>query len=243
MTENYKIPLNYREGTYKIEEMENFSGEVINIEYIGFDMFRYIVPKYDREVRIYEIPKNPVFTATYDNNGVIKHIELHRENKTELVYINFKDNEHAKENIWQYSCFWGDRISEKILEHKEKVSRLFIDYFYDGQSVNFLVNIYTSEDVQKVIDDYNKYIESKGKNYKRCDYPVADSSGNYPDYPNNSIVPDIETLRIMLLCAEEFFSCELYGFAIYVMTERIKENVLDKIDKTDDFKLIAEEYD
>lgn len=243
MTENYKIPLNYREGTYKIEEMESFGGDVIDIEYVGCDVFRYIVPKYNEEVRIYGVPKNPVFIATYDSNGIIKHIELHRENKIELVYINFKDNEHAKENIWQYSCFWGDRISEKILEHKEKVSRLFIDYFYDGQSVNFLVNIYTPEDVQKVIDDYNKYIESKGKNYKRRDYPVEDSSGNYPDYPNNSIVPDIETLRIMLLCAEEFFSCELYGFSVYVMTERIKENVLDKIDKTDDFKFIAEEYD
>ncbi|MDE6664569.1 MAG: hypothetical protein K2K14_00015 [Ruminococcus sp.] len=243
MTENYNIPLNYKEGTYKPEEMENFSGEVINIEYIGFDMFRYIVPKYDREVRIYGVPKNPVFTATYDSDGVIKHIELHRENRTELVYINFKDNEHAKENIWQYSCFWGDRISETILEHKRKVSRLFIDYFYDGESVNFLVNIYTPEDVQQVLDDYHKYIESKGKNYKRRDYPVADSSGNYRNYPNNSIVPDIDTLRIMLLCTDNGFDCELYDFSIHVMTERIKNNVLDKLDKTDDFKFIAEEYD
>ena len=233
MTDNYNIPLNYREGTYKIEEMENFSGEVIDIEYVGCDVFRYIVPKYNEEVRIYGVPKNPVFTATYDSNGVIKHIELQRENKIELVYINFKDNEHAKENIWQYSCFWSDRISEKILEHKEKVSRLFIDYFYDGESVNFLVNIYTPEDVQKVIE----------RTSAKYGHPADDNSAEYPDYPNNSIVPDIETLRIMLLCAEEFFSCELYGFAIYVMTERIKETVLDKIDKTDDFKFIAEEYD
>ncbi len=109
--------------------------------------------------------------------------------------------------------------------------------------MNFLVNIYTHEDVQQVLDDYHKYIESKGKNYKRRDYPVADSSANYRNYPNNSIVPDIDTLRIMLLCTDNGFDCELYGFSIHVMTQRIKNNVLDKLDKTDDFKFIAEEYD
>ncbi|MDE6426463.1 MAG: hypothetical protein K2K89_10080 [Ruminococcus sp.] len=242
MTENYNIPLKYKEGTYKPEEITDFSGETINIEYIGCEIFRYIVPEHDEEVRIYGVSENPVFMATYDSDGVIKHIELHRENRIELVYINFKDNEHAKENIWQYSCFWGDWISEKILERKEKISRLFIDYFYDGQSVNFLVNTYTPEDVQKVIDDYNKYMESKGEKYKkRLDYHVEDRSGNY--YRDRDIIPDIETLRIMLLCTDNGFAGELYGFAVYVMTDRIKNNVLDKIDKTEDFKFIAEEYD
>ncbi|MCM1316104.1 MAG: hypothetical protein NC205_05495 [Prevotella sp.] len=242
MTENYNIPLKYKEGTYKPEEITDFSGETINIEYIGCEIFRYIVPEHDEEVRIYGVSENPVFMATYDSDGVIKHIELHRENRIELVYINFRDNEHAKENIWQYSCFWGDWISEKILERKEKISRLFIDYFYDGQSVNFLVNTYTPEDVRKVIDDYNKYIESKGEKYKKCpDCHVEDSSGNY--YRDRDIVPDIETLRIMLLCTSPDFAGELYGFAVYVMTNRIKSNVLDKIDKTEDFKFIAQEYD
>lgn len=241
MTENYNIPLNYKEGIYKPEEMENFTGEVIDIEYIGSDMFRYIVPKYDREVRIYSVPDNPVFTATYDSDGIIKHVEMYRDNRKELVYINFKDNEHAKENIWQFSCYWGDKISEEILERKEKVARLFIDYFYDGDAVNFLVNAYTPEEVQKVIDDYNKYIEAKGLEYKRRNYNVADYSGNY--YHDRTIIPDIETLRIMLLCTDEYFAVELYGFVVYVMTERIKENVLDKLDKTDDFKFIMNEYD
>lgn len=244
MQYKFVIPLKYKEGIFRAEEITDFSSETIDIEYIGCEVFRYIVPEHDEEVRIYQMPENPVFTATYDSNGIIKHIELQRENKTELVYINFKDNEHAKENIWQYSCYWGDRISEKILERKGKIARLFIDYSADYFSANFLVNIYNPEDVRQVIDDYNKYIESKGKSYKKCHaYPVADISGNYRNYPNDSITPDIETLRIMLMCTNSDFVNELYGFAVYVMTERIKENVLEKIDKTDDFKFLDTEYD
>lgn len=241
---NYNIPLNYKEGTYKAEEITDFVGETINLEYMGSEVFRYILSGHYNENRIYGVPDNPVFTATYDSNGVIKHIELHRENRIELIYIYFKNNEHAKENIWQYSCYWGDWISERILERKEKISRLFIDYSDDYFSANFLVNTYTPEDVRQVIGDYNKYIESKVEKYrKRCNYPVADFSGNYRNYPNDSITPDIETLRIMLMCTNPDFANELYGFARYVMTEKIKNNILDKIDKTDDFKFKSAQYD
>lgn len=117
MKENYNIPFNYKEGTYKAEEITAFTGETINLEYEGYGIFHY------NHIRIYEVPENPVFTATYDSEGVIKHIELQRENRTELVYIYFKDNEHAKESVLKYSYYWGDRISEKILERKGKISR------------------------------------------------------------------------------------------------------------------------
>lgn len=253
MTENFSIPLKYKEGTFKAEEIRDFSGEAIDFEYHGCgEMYRYIVPKYEHEVYIYEVTDNPVFTATYDSNGVIKHIELHREDRTELVYIKFRDNEHAKENIWQYSCYWGDRISEKILERKEKIARLLIDYSDDWYQVEFLVNAYTPEDVRQTIDDYNKYIESD--NYKKYiksmgekyrpthDYPVEDISRNYRGYTSDSIEPDIMTLQLMLLCTNPDFADELYRFAVYVMTDRIKNNVLDKLNKTDDFKFIATEF-
>lgn len=229
MKENYKVPLKYKEGTYKVDEIVNFSGKVIDIEYISCDVFRYIVPKYDREVHIYGVKENHVFTAAYDSDGVIKHIELKREKRTELVYINFKDNEHAKENIWQYSCFWGDWISEKILERKQKIARIFIGYFYDGESADFYVNAYTPKDAQKVLDKYNN------------DNNSVDKLENYSH--TEEILPDNNTLRVMLLCTDENFAGDLYGSAVYVITNRIKENVLDKIDRTDDFKLILKEHD
>lgn len=229
MKENYKVPLKYKEGTYTAEEITDFSGEIIDIEYMGCDIFHYRVPKYDREVRIYEVKENHVFTATYDSDGIIKHIELKREKRTELVYINFKDNEHAKENIWQYSCFWGDKLSERILEHKEKISRLFIEHFYDGQAVDFAAKTGTPEDMKNIFARYGDGNDA------------VDNSGDYPF--ENRIEADNDTLGKMLSCTEDNFCVELYYFAVYVMTERIKNNVLDKLNKTDDFKFLDVEYD
>ncbi|MDE5834301.1 MAG: hypothetical protein K2H26_02135 [Ruminococcus sp.] len=244
MQENFSIPYNYKEGTFRAEEITDFSGETIDVEYGNCGlMYRYNVPKYNREVLIYSntLNDNPVVTVTYDGDGIIKYMELQRNNSTELMYINFHDNEHAKETVYKYSGYLGDWISEKILERKEKIARLFIIHFYDGDAVDFIVNTYTPEDVQKVIDDYNRYIETKGEKYKLRNYHAEDNCGNY--YHDNEIIPDIENLRIMLLCADENFCGELYEFAVSSITERIKNNVLDKIDKAENFKLISEECD
>ncbi|MDE5834300.1 MAG: hypothetical protein K2H26_02130 [Ruminococcus sp.] len=225
MAENFRIPYNYKEGTFRAEEITDFSGETIDIEYGGCDVFRYILPEHYWEVDIYDVPANPVFTATYDSDGVIKHIELQRENRTDLVYIHFHNNEHAKEIVYKYSCYWGDWISEKILERKEKIARLFIDYSGDHFSPSILVNAYTPEDVQRTIAKFG--------------HPYDDYRTEYYGDPEDGIVPDNETLRIMMMCTDENFCGELYGFAVYVMTERIK----NKIDKSDDFKLILSDWD
>lgn len=235
MKENYKVPLNYKEGTYKVDEIVNFSGEVINIKYTGCESYGYIVPKYDRKVFIYELEDNHVFTATYDSDGVIKYIQLHRDNTTEFAYLNFRSYEHAKESILQFSNYWGDRISEKILEHKEKVARLFTVRFFDGVAVDFSVAIATPEKMQKVIENY------KPSRYTPKDYRPEDNGCDC--YFENMIQIDTDTLSIMLQCTDKKFCGNLFDFAIHTMTERIKNNVLDKLDKTDDFKFIEEEYD
>ncbi|MDE6677462.1 MAG: hypothetical protein K2K02_00320 [Ruminococcus sp.] len=238
MQDNFSIPLNYKEGTFKVEEIKDFNCKTLDMKCVCDNgIFEYTVPVRDREIRtynemarIYDVPANPVFTATYDSNGVIKYIELQRENKKDLAYINFHGYEHSKETIYKYSCYLGEWISEKILEHTEKIARLFIDYSGD---VCFLVSIRTPEDVQKTIE---RTIAKFGKSYD-------DYSADYYNYPNDSIVPDSEILRIMMMCTDENFCGELYEFAVSSITERIKNNVLDKIDKSENFKLISEEYD
>lgn len=232
MSGDYKIPLNYKEGTYKAEEIKDFSGEVINMEYCGEGLlYKYIVPRYEREVRIYQecVNDNPIVTATYDSDGVIKYIQLHRDDTAEFAYINFKSYEHAKESILQFSNYWGDKLSDKILERKEKISRLFIEHFYDGQAVDFTAKIGTPEDMQDIFSRYGDGDDA------------IDNSGDYPY--KNRIESDNYTLGIMLSCIEKRFCVEFYYLAVCVMTERIKNNVLDKLDKTDDFKFIEEEYD
>ncbi len=238
MQYNFSIPLKYKEGTFNVDEITDFNGKTLDMKRIlDIDIFEYTVPVHDGEVRtyneearIYNVPANPVFTATYDRDGVIKHIELQRENKKDLAYINFHGYEHSKETIYKYSCYLGDWISEKILEHTEKIERLFIDYSGD---VCFLVSIRTPEDVQKTIE---RTIAEFGK-------PYDDSSAEYYGYPDDSIEPDCETLRIMLDCTDTNFSGELFYFAINTIIEKIKENVLDKINKSDNFKLIVNEFD
>ncbi|MDE6677460.1 MAG: hypothetical protein K2K02_00310 [Ruminococcus sp.] len=239
---DYSIPLNYKEGTFNVEEITDFNGKTLDMKCVCDNgIFEYTVPVRDREIRtyynetarIYDVPVNPVFTATYDSDGVIKHIELHRKDRTDLVYINFHGYEHSKETIYKYSCYLGDWISEKILERTEKIARLFIDYCGDYFSPSILVNAYTPEDVQETIE---RTMEQFGK-------PYDDYSAEYYNYPNDSIEPDSETLRIMLMCTDANFCCELYDFVISSITERIKNNVLDKIDKSDDFKLILSDWD
>lgn len=232
MTENFSIPLKYKEGTFRPEEIKDFSGESIDVEYIGCgELYRYIVPEYNKEVCIYEntLNDNPVVTATYDSNGIIKHMELQRNNRKELMYINFPDKETAKENIWQYSCFWGDRISEEILERQEKIARIFVGYFYDGDAAWQCVDAYTTEDVQKVLDKYNN------------DNNSADNCYNYPH--DEEILPDNDTFSIMLLCTDKDYVNEMFEFAVYSMAERIKNNVLEKVDVSEDFKVILKEHD
>lgn len=232
MIENYNIPLNYKEGTYNAKEIKDFVGETINIECVNCDIvYRYVTPKYDREVLFYEYlsDDNVSITATYDSNGVIKYIKFHRGDNTKFIYINFKDNEHAKESVLKYSYYWSDRISEKILEHKGKISRLFMEHFYDGVAVDLVARIGTPEDMQNIFARYGDGDDA------------VDNSGDYPY--ENRIEADNETLGIMLLCADGKFCGELYELAVAVMTERIKNNVLDKIDKTEDFKFLDAEYD
>lgn len=228
---NYNIPLNYKEGTYKTEEITDFAGETINLECTGCEVvYRYITPKYNREVFFYEClsDDNVSITATYDSDSIIRYIKFYRGDNTKFIYINFKDDEHAKESILKYSHYWSERISEKILERKGKISRLFIEHFYDGVAVDLVARIGTPEDMQDIFARYG-------------DDDAIDNCGDYPY--ENRIEADNETLGIILLCADREFCGELYEMAVIVMTEKIKENVLDKIDKTEDFKFLDAEYD
>lgn len=231
--EIYHIPLNYKEGTYSPEEITDFAGETIDIERGGCGtLYSYIVPKYKEEVVIYEqtLNDNPRLTVTYGNDGVIKYIKLYRLNRTELAYINFPDKETATQIIRKFSEYGGDQISREIIERNEKIARIFIGYFYDGDAVGYCVNVYTPEDVQEVLDKYNNYDETYW-----CSSYSHDKEIMIYDYN--------DALRIMLLCSDEDYVTELFELSLYTIIERIKENVLEKIDKTDDFKLIIDQLD
>lgn len=226
----YRIPLKFSTGKYNLTELASTDRDFLEMNLDKYGILTYSVPKCGTEVRIYsvepEVLKNTM-KAQYDNSGNLEYVDFKRNNRRELIYIRF-DEESAKMTIYQFAMFQADMISEKIIHRREKMSRIFIEYFYDG-SVDFAVKPCSVEDFRQLADSCGNRID------------ILDNSGAYPH--ENRIECDRDTLSIMLLCTPESLSTELFYFAVYVMTEKIKANVLDKIEKTDDFKFISEEYD
>ncbi|MDE5569786.1 MAG: hypothetical protein K2I82_03935 [Ruminococcus sp.] len=226
----YRIPLKFSTGKYSLPELVSADRDFLEMNLDKYGILTYRVPKYGTEVRIYSVePKilKNTMKAQYDDSGNLEYADFKRNNRRELIYIRL-DEESAKMTIYQFARFQADMISEKIIHRREKMSRIFVEYFYDG-SVDFAIKPCSVEDFRQLAKSCGNCMDS------------LDSSGEYPH--ENRIECDRDTLSVMLLCVPDSLSTELFYFAVYVMTEKIKENILDRIEKTDDFKFIAEEYD
>ena len=70
---------------------------------------------------------------------------------------------------------------------------------------------------------------------------VINNSGNFPN--ENRISCDRDTISVMLRCAPHKIYTELMDTAIKIMSEKIQNTVVNALEKTDDFRTIAEEYD
>jgi hypothetical protein len=68
-----------------------------------------------------------------------------------------------------------------------------------------------------------------------------DNCGDYPE--QNRAECDVDTLKVMLLCTPVKIIGDMLELVIDTMTERIKANVIDRLDKTEDFRFIAVAYD
>lgn len=226
----YRIPLKFSTGKYSLTELASADRDFLEMTLDKYGILTYSVPKCGTEVRIYsvepEVLKNTM-KAQYDNSGNLEYVDFRRNNRRELIYIRL-DEESAKTTIYQFAMFQADSISEKIINRREKISRIFVEYYYDA-TVDFAVKPCS-------VEDFRQLAESCGN----C-MNVLDNSGDYPH--ENRIECDRDTLTVMLLCAPNSLGTGLFYFAVYLMTEKIKENVLDKIEKTEDFKFISEEYD
>lgn len=230
---DYNIPRKYKAGEFKFDELENVTdGEFLNFCYDEkWQLLTYNAPIYENEVRVYTVPRELMpgeLTVIYNENGELDKVELRGGEKTRLMYIWFKDIDTSKEIVLKYVKERADRMSKEILAGKQTLARLFFGKFYDGEAVEIAVKTATAEEVQAVIDKYG-------------DRSSADNSGNYP--VEKMIMLDHEPLAVMLMCTDGDFRSTLFNLAADAVEELIKEKVLDKIDKTDDFKFISEECD
>lgn len=239
MATEYKIPLKFKSGKYNITELLADSENVLILSLGEFGVLSYSVPEYETEVRLYDITEqiieNTLF-ATYDDCRVLKYLEFIKDDEKRLVYINFTDNEVAKEKIIDFAEQSADIISNELIKCKDKVARLFIEYFCDGESVDFAAKIGTAADKQAAIDSLSERAKQRG-----LEKSVIDNSGNYPH--KNRVECDNHTFGIMLLCAMPCQYSELFDLAVDIMTKLIKNSVIDTLDKSDDFKFIVSEYD
>lgn len=230
---DYIVPLQFKAGEFKFNELNAADGDTLTLCYDEeYQLLTYDAPLYGNEVRIYTVPRELMpngLTAVYDNNGTLDKVEFSEGERTRLFYIWFKNINKSERGVLKFVKEDADKISKEIIGRKQTLARLFIEKFYDGEAVDIAVKTATAEEMQAVINKYD------GK------LITADNSGNYPIA--NRIELDREALGVMLMCTLGHFRNMLFNKATEAFEERIKKRVLDKIDKTDDFKFICEEYD
>lgn len=229
----YNIPLKFKSGSFKFSELNGEASEALKLCYDEeWQLLTYSVPIYENEARIYTVPRDLMpnaLTAVYNKSGELDKIELAEAERTRLIYIRFKNINASKRVVLKYVKEQADIMSKEIIKHKQKLARLFFGKFYDGEAVEIAVKTATAEETQTVIDEYGGELRT------------ADNSGNYP--VEKMITLDYEPLAVMLMCTSCYFQSILFSLAADAVEERIKSRVLNKIDKTDDFKFISEEYD
>lgn len=238
MTQKYKIPLQYQTGKYLFSELPEMNGTCLVLSPDVGAVLKYTDPVYQNEIKVYSVPKEDAahkLRACYDENGILEYVEVANENFVHLVYIRFEDDEAAKETIFQFASYQADKIAEKLLKSNQTYARIFVEYFFDGQSADIAVRTGTPEEMQEIKEYYQK-------NHPRIAQKVTieDNAGDFPI--ENRIEFDNDTLSIMLKCVRDSFREELFRFAVWILEQKIQE-ILPELEKTEDFKFISEEYD
>lgn len=228
----YKIPLRYAEGSFKFSELGSVKNcECLELDYDDeYQMITYDAPMYGSEVRVYTVPRGLMpnaLSAVYGSDGVLGKVEFSEGERKRLFYIWYKNITASERGVLKFVKEQADMISKEIIGKKQILSRLFVEYFYDGEAVDIAAETATAEETQAVID------------YYKGDITAADNYGNF----NNRIQLDNEALGVMLMCTNGNFRSKLFYKAVETFEERLKSRVLDKIGKNGDFKFISEEYD
>lgn len=228
----YKIPRKFKAGEFKFTELDS-SDECIELNYDEtYGLLTYEAPMYENEVRVYCVPKELMpnaLAALYGKNGELEKVTLAEGGCVRLIYIRFKDIMKSESGVLKFVKEQADRIAQEIIKRKQTLARLFVEKFYDGEAVDIAAKTATADEMRAVIDEYDG------------DVTTADNSGNYPS--ENRLAVDAETLGVMLMCTNGEFRSMLFNKAAETFEERLKSRVLDKTDKTGDFKFISEEYD
>lgn len=226
----YKIPLKYKPGELPFHEIDADADDCLTLDYDSeYQLLTYNVPLYGGEARLYTVPRElmpEALTAVYDSNGTIEKVML---SGSRLLYIYYKNVMVPERVVLKYVKAEADRVSDAIVKRKQTLARIFVEKFYDGEAVDIAAKTATAGELQAVIDEYDGEIAA------------ADNSGNFP--LGNRLALESEPLGVMLICADGLLRNRLFDKAVETFAERIRSRVLKKIETTEDFQFIVEEYD
>ena len=226
------IPYSFTNGKHSYDEIVKVSGDGLEIELGECEVLTYKLVNRKYEVRLYGVDQKKLtetLSAEYDETGTLQNVWFDCRSGHTLMYINLEDTEKADRLIMKEAERVADDIIKKIIGLDITFSRLFIERFFDGDCYTYCANYATFEMLEKVREKYGSE-----------DYTL-DNPGNYNS--DNQLYCEDSLLDIMFICSGSENACMYYRKTSEFMFEHIKANVIDKINKSDDFKFIDREFD
>ena len=234
MLELRDFPLTYKEGVYSVAD---FSQDIEGDNAVFFDydaqyqMLDYNIPVGQewRKMTLYSVPEGELvrtLRAVYGKDGTLQKITAVLKGRETLLYIRYESEEDAKEKIRRFAIRNANAMIEQIQQCTDVMARLFIDYYCDGDNMDYHAVIGTAEQMETLRRKYR-------------DEDACDNSGNYP---SEYIEGDNRMLITMVRCAEGHPS-ENFRYAVEIMSKHIEKHALAALCRTEDFKYICAEYD
>lgn len=196
-----------------------------------YQIIDYVIPVGEdrRGMTLYSVPEDDfirTMRAVYGKDEILQNVTATLNGHETLLYIHYENEEHVKQELRKFAIRNADAMIEQIQQFTDVAARLFIDYFCDGEYMDYHAMIGTAEQMEAI----------------RQKYPDEDCSDNSGNYPSEFIEGDNEMLKTLVRCAQGYPS-ENFQYVVDIMSKHIEEYALPTLRKTEDFKYICNEYD
>lgn len=228
----YKIPLEYQCGEYKMRDFyflkmlpERFEDYKFIELHLSGDMLTCIFPESEIEFKINSVSHETfpsTLRAVYDEYGFLVSVRFIRYDRIKLIYMRLSD-ESAENWVKSFLSVHTTDIYNEVQNRQKKQARLFFCYACGEDSLCLDMKLCPEDEYHKIRD-----------------------SGDDPDksisYSKDDFIDDcFDNLKTILICSSEEMRKRLFAFSVYYIINNVISNVIEKIDRTDDFRFIAEE--
>lgn len=221
--DEYRIPLQHERGTYDAAVLPH-RGTCISIARTPFGALRYTHPEYGTEIIEYEVPADTTLFAVYAKSGHLLSVEYTKNGGRKTIWMRT-----GAACFQEFAETEARKISAQLLQCPQPAARLFFEWFYDGEAADFAAKTGTHADMAEIRARYGD---------------STDAINNCADYPAEKRIPcDTDTFRIMLLCTLPDMRETRFSDTVREMRRLISAEMQAGLQKTDDYRVIAEEYD